>query len=397
VTSTAASGPVFSAGIVAVDELGDPRPPDGSIGRGSLTCVRGWVRCESERARIDRVTVGIGADVAVATLGDLRSGLAQDEPAIGADRFWAIVAVTGSEGPHPISLTIACNGATTRIETPPTVIVTRPADPFADRTLRLDDWLSAIDGVYVGDQERAPRDPDGSFLLTAGVPAFVNLWAIDRRTADAPQAVIARAGGVYVPVVDGYTRADAARSVGYRMVLNCGYRIPISPPATGTATIEVFAMSRDGTYAPIGAVRYRSVERRANDTLPDSPDILGSLDEIAVDGRTLADRTAVVAHENAIVDIRGWCIDRAGPRLSSSVDVVVGEVVFDEWAREVRSDVVDALRDRSVRECGFRARVAVGRLAPGRHEVRIRATTARRDGIGNIGDAFVLDVRGGPE
>ncbi len=383
-TSTDGPRPAFHAGIAAVDELGGNRSPDGSVGRGALACVRGWVRCDSERAPIDRLTVSIGEDAAVAMFD-------------AVDRFWAIVAVTGIEGPHPISLSIACAGETTRIELPRTVIVTRPADPFAGRPLRPHDWLSAIDGVYVDEREQAPRDADGAFVLTAGVPAFVNLWAIDRHMSEAPQAVIARVGGTYVPVVDGFTRFDAARSVGYRKVPYCGYRIPIGPPATGTATIEVFAVSRDGSYAPIGAVRYRSVERLANTALPDSSDIVGSIDEIAVDGRTLADRSVVLANEGAIVDIHGWCVDRTGPRLTASVDVVAGAMVFEEWEREERSDVVEALRDRSLRDCGFHTRLTIGGLAPGRHQVRVRATTARRDGVGDVGESFFLHVRDLPE
>ena len=223
--------------VDSVEEFGAQGGRGSSIGRGAYAVVRGWVLHEQFRSPVDLLLVSLGTETAaVAFLGLSRSDVAEHygSAALRAG-FVAVIPVTVSPGVHRLSFAARVGDQILAWDPKHRRHHRRPEKIrwCKGRHERTDHWAFSVDGLFRSDGTRLEAAGEGD-AVPWNCSAFIKLWAIDLAARAPAERIVARSGGVDLPVLDGLTRADAAASVSVLPAQRCGFAVPVSPPLYGT-------------------------------------------------------------------------------------------------------------------------------------------------------------------
>ena len=379
----------------SIEEIGSRIRADSPLGRGGYAVVRGWALHEGRHEPVDSLLVSLGAETTVAAfLGLPRPDVAErfGPGALNAG-FLAVFPLTGTLGQHRLTLEARAGDELLSCDTSCTISIDVPENPLAGRQERGEFWAYAIDGVHLSDGAPARTFEQGVAILSWGSPAFIKLWVIDLAKRAPPEGIIARSGGVYLRVIDGLMRHDAALSAGAPEAVRCGFAVPVTPSLSGTESIELFALGSDDTYVRLGEVRLRRTDPLPFSSLSRSGRIRGRIDSIAVDDRSVSATHDIAVAHRSILKLRGWAVDEIGPRLSGGVFAdMEGGATYEASCGGIRLDVAEELDAPGIAACEFEATIDVTSLSPGRHRISMFALTARRDALGAFGSSIFFDV-----
>jgi hypothetical protein len=224
-------------------------------------------------------------------------------------------------------------------------------------------------------------------------PAFIKLWAIDLARRLPAERIIARTGGIDLPVLAGLSRVDAALSAGVFSASRCGFAVPVIPPVSGVESIDLFAFDAGSDFISLGKIRIGRSDSLPYQALPQTNGIAGRIDEITIDGRTVTDPGNVSLPRGSELGIRGWAYDEIGPRRSGGVYACTeDDATFEADYGGLRADVAAAHDAPAISSCEFQIKIGAGSLSPGRHDISIVALSSRRDAKAPLGDRIVLWV-----
>jgi hypothetical protein len=131
-----------------------------------------------------------------------------------------------------------------------------------------------------------------------------------------------------------------------------------------------------------------------NSFLPANANVIASLDEVNLGNSNVESMTALSAAPGQRLRLRGWAIDRVGPRLAGGIDVLIdGNCILSTQTTKSRPDIA-AIFGSGVADCEFDAAFLVPALRSGSHALTIRALSARRDAFSEIAR---IDLRIRPE
>lgn len=365
-----------------------------SLGRGAYALVRGWALDEESNEPVDSLLVSLEAETTVAALLGLpRPDIAErfGEGSLNAG-FIAVLPLMAPVGRHKLAIEVHSRGKVLPFDTSCVVSIDVPVDPLASRKERNECWAYAIDGVLLSDGTPPPSFDQGVAVLPWGSSAFIKLWAIDLAKRAPPHRLIARSGGIYLRVIGGLMRYDAASSVGVPDAGRCGFAVPVSPSLSGTESVELFALGSDDTYVRLGNVSLRRPDPLPLSALSRTGRIRGSIDEITRNGVSIsaADDIAIVAGN--VLKLRGWAVDDVGPRLCGGVFADVDGRTCEASRGEPRPDIEALVDAPGIAECEFEVTIDTTALSPGRHRISMFALTARRDALGAFGDPIFVNV-----
>jgi hypothetical protein len=376
--------------VDSVEEIGSRVEGASSIGRGAYALVRGWVLHEERREPVDALRVSLDVEGVAAVLGFPRPDIVEHfGPASLNAGFVAAVPITAPNGEHRITIEARSSDGVLPCDASSVVRIGVPEHPLMGRQERSDSWAFAFDGICVSGGVAASYE-NGVAVVPLGTPANVRLWAIDLAERAPPARIVARSGGIYLRVIDGLKRDDAALSLGVAGAERCGFAVPVSPSLSGVELVELFAISVDGTYARLGDFRLRRPDALPFGTLPYSGQIRGSVDQITVNGVSVPASSDITVGHRDILTIRGWAVDEVGPRLCGGVFVEIeGGSAHEAPLGGVRNDVAAEL---GIVPREFVATIDTTSLSPGRRGLSLFALTARRDARGDFGQTIFVNV-----
>ena len=359
-----------------------------SLRRGDFARARGWVVRADDATPVDGLSVTLAGEPAVeAIVGLSRPDVAEH---LGADArksgFEVVFPVTAPLGRQQLAFEARSGGEILPLDSACIVSIDPPSDPLAGRYERRDGWAFTIDGIRLAEGRAAEKnDPSAPdvFTLALAARAFVQLWVIDRVHDVPASGVVARAGGIYLPVLASAVRRDAAAYVGLPSAERCGFIVPVSPPLCGVGSVDLFALGCDESYAYLGAVRFRDANPLPLSALPRSGRIRGNVDEVTQTG--------------GVLRLRGWAVDEQGPRLSGGVFASLGGGTPSQASYGgSREDIASALDAGWIAACEFNVTLDTAGLSSGRHSVSLVALTARGDAAGEFGSPLFITVPESP-
>jgi hypothetical protein len=381
--------------VDSVDELGPHEALVGLLSRGAYAVARGWALQPNRSEPVDTLRVSLGGDVWVDALTGLpRPDVAkQFGPGALNSGFVAAFPVMPSPGRHEVLFEAGAGSQAVALDVNCFVTVRIPEDPLAGRRERRDGWAFAIDGVH---RDVVDGTNVSGVTLTPASRPYIKLWALDVAERCAAARIVARSGGVYLRVLDGYVRRDAALALGLPDAERCGFAIPVSAAVGGAELVELFALGSDNTYVRLGALRVTEQSLSPFTALPRSAHLIGHLEEVVVDGTPLPLSPSISVRTQAVLTLRGWVADGIGPRRAGGVFAEVdGSTLHEGSYGGSRPDVAAANDAPWITECQFEVEIAAASLSPGSHRIAVGAFDARRNAVGQIDRSIVVDVLSG--
>ena len=385
--------------VTSLEEIGSSAGDLPSLRQGDFALARGWAIRADDHTPVDAVSVMLGTEASVESFQGLpRPDVAEHFGSAALNSGFAVVfPVTAPIGQQPLAFEARSQGEVLPLDLTCIVSIDPPPNPLAGRHERSDRWAFAIDGIHLDYATPAPKnDPDDAdvFTLSLGSTAFIKLWVIDLAHNAPAAGVVARCGGLYLPVLAGVVRRDAAAAVGLPQAAQCGFAVPVSPPISGVASVEIFALGSDDSYAHLGTIRFREMNPLPLSALPSACPIRGRLDEVTVEGIAVSPPDNVTVAPGGVVSLRGWAVDEQGPRLSAGVFATIdGGATYQAAYGGMREDVAAALDTPGIAACEFNVTIDTNALSSGRHRISLVALTARGDAYGAFGSAVFVSVR----
>lgn len=381
--------------VTSLEETGSGVRDLPSLRQGDFAVARGWAIRADDRTPVDAVSVTLGTEASVESFPGLpRPDVAAQFGNVSLNSgFTVVFPVTAPIGQQPLAFEARSRGEVLPLDPTCIVAIDPPSNPLAGRHERSDRWAFAIDGIHLDYATPAPKnDPDDAdvFTLSLGASAFIKLWVIDLAHNAPAAGVVARCGGLNLPVFSGVLRADAAAAVGLPQAAKCGFAVPVCPPIGGVASVELFALGRDDAYAYLGTIRFREMHPLPLSALRSTGRIRGRLDDIAAEGVVVSPPGDVTVAPGSVVSLRGWAIDEQGPRRSGGVFAAIeGGATHQATYGGLREDVATALDVPGIVACEFTATIDTTGLSRGRHRISLVALTARGDAYGTLDSVFV--------
>ena len=366
-----------------VRQLGRPTASDG-IAVGSYITIRGWILNRAHGTPLKDLRVGIDALApSTAILGLERTDVRDSHGASALKSgFLAVLPVTVPPGRHELVFGFDTNDERRDLIVSAALMTEPPVDPLAGLAHNGAGWEFALDGVFDGDSA-LDQNSDGVFVCPTERPVAIRGWALHGPTGAVAREIVARSGGRYLHVLAQQARPDVAAVKAAPHAIDCGFTIPLLPSQIGVEEIGLFALREDGSYASLARIRVRQARPLASSTLPESDTIVGAVDAIALDDRTLDSISEIHAFEHQVLRVRGWAVDTVGPLLTGGIELTLDDVaVVQTQTSLARQDI--ATKYHAPTDAGFEIAWTIAALAPGAHLLGLRALCARRDCVATL-------------
>lgn len=356
----------------------------GDLFAGEYAMVRGWLLDSATLTPPQSIALGLReADMHRALPGFDRPHVRDTfgEQSLRAG-FAGVIPLTASTGNHALEIEVRSDRGQSRITAHELITIVEPIDPFAGLPRADGGWHFAIDGVYQ-ESEAVEIDAVGTCVIKSG-GAVIRGWAARADSLQPATEILARSGGRFLRVCQHVLREDVAKNLKSDDARLAGFSVPIMPSAVGTEAIQIFAVDGDDTYTLLCTLKARQRLQLSSTHLPRNASIEGVIDDFSLDDAPF-DTKKMTLQEGAQIALRGWAVDRAGPRLIGGLELLVDDVRVMEAPTDIpRDDVVRNLASTGVRDSGFALRWVVPNMSIGEHRIELRALSARRDSSASL-------------